>query len=121
MVELVAVLYQQHLAGRKLIGEINSANTEENLRDPAKRLRAAEYLITFNQLYRHHAAWEDTLLFPAFRSIIPGKDFAALGETFEKEEEKLFGRDGYAKIVGQVADLEKKLGINNLQQFTPKP
>jgi hemerythrin-like domain-containing protein len=121
MVELVAVLYQQHLAGRKLVGEINSANTEENLRDPAKRLRVAEYLITFNQLYRHHAAWEDTVLFPAFRSIISGKDFAALGETFEKEEEKLFGKDGYAKIVGQVADLEKKLGIYNLQQFTPKP
>jgi hemerythrin-like domain-containing protein len=121
MVEPVAVLYQQHLAGRKLIGEINSANTEENMRNPAKRLRVAEYLIIFNQLYRHHAAWEDTVLFPAFRSIIPGKDFAALGETFQKEEDKRFGTDGFAKIVGQVAELEKKLGISELKQYPQKP
>jgi hemerythrin-like domain-containing protein len=120
MVELVAVLYQQHLAGRKLIGEINSANTAENLKNPAHRLRVAEYLITFNQLYRHHAAWEDTVLFPAFRSIIPEKDFAALGESFYKEEEKLFGPDGFAKIVGQVAELEKKLGIYDLKQYPQK-
>jgi hemerythrin-like domain-containing protein len=120
MVEPVAILYQQHLAGRKLIGEINSANTKENMRNPAKRLRVAEYLITFNQLFRHHAAWEDTVLFPAFRSIIPGKDFAALGETLQKDEDKLFGADGFAKIVGQVAELEKKLGIYDLKQYPQK-
>jgi hemerythrin-like domain-containing protein len=120
MVELVAVLYQQHLAGRKLIGEIDRANTAENLKNPAHRLRVAEYLITFNQLYRHHAAWEDTVLFPAFRSVISGKDFAALGETFHKEEEKLFGHDGFQKIVGQVAELEKNLGIYELKQYPQK-
>jgi hemerythrin-like domain-containing protein len=119
-VELVAVLYQQHLAGRKLIDEVNAANTEDNLKDPAARARIAELLYSFNRLYRPHAAWEDTVLFPAFRLVISGKDFAALGEAFEKEEVRLFGQNGFAKVVGQVADLEKKLGIYNLQQFTPK-
>jgi|YelNatPaOPRAMG01_1025707.scaffolds.fasta_scaffold06480_10 hemerythrin-like domain-containing protein len=120
LTELVAVLYQQHLAGRKLIGEIDRLNTEANMRNPAQRLRVAEYLITFNQLYRRHAAWEDTVLFPAFRSMIPGKDFAALGDAFSKEEEKLFGPGGFATIVGQVAELEKKLGIYELQQYPQK-
>ena len=120
LVELVAILYQQHLAGRKLLGEINAANTEDKLKNPTERARLAGLLNTYNQLYRPHAAWEDTVLFPAFREVISGKDFAAVGETFEKNEVKLFGPDGYGKIVGQVADLEKKLGINNLQQFTPK-
>ncbi len=85
-----------------------------------ERLRIAEFLNTFNQVYRRHAAWEDTVLFPAFRSIISPKEFTAVGETFDREEQKLFGPDGYAKIVGQVADLEKKLAIHELQQFTPK-
>jgi hemerythrin-like domain-containing protein len=120
MVELVAILYQQHLSGRKLIAEINAANTEDNLKNPAERARIAELLAAFNRLYRPHAAWEDTVLFPAFPSVISSKDFAALGEAFEKEEVKLFGADGFGKIVGQVADLEKKLGIYNLQQFIPK-
>jgi len=120
LAELVAILYQQHLAGRKVIVEINAANTEDNLKNPAERARIADLLAAFNRLYRPHAAWEDTVLFPAFREVISGKDFAAVGETFEKDEVKLFGQDGYAKVVGQVADLEKKLGIYNLQQFTPK-
>ncbi len=113
LAELVAILYQQHLAGRRLIGKIKVVSKEDNL-------KVAELLHTFNQLFRHHAAWEDTVLFPAFRSIISTKDFAQMGETFEREEEKLFGQNGYEKIVGEVAELEKKLAIYDLQQFTPK-
>ncbi len=120
MVELVAILYQQHLAGRRLIDKIKILSTEDNLKNPAARSKVAEFLASFNQLYRRHAAWEDTVIFPAFRSVIPPQDFAAVGETFAREEEKLFGPDGYEKIVGQVADLEKTLEIHYLQQFIPK-
>jgi hemerythrin-like domain-containing protein len=120
MVELVAILYQQHLAGRKIIAAINALNTEANLQNPLERLRVAELLNAFNRLYRPHAAWEDTVLFPAFPTVISRKDYAALGETFDQEEVKLFGADGFANVVGQVADLEKELGIYDLQQFTPK-
>ena len=118
--ELVAVLYQQHLAGRRLIDKVNIMSTADNLKDPAERSKVAAYLALFNLAYRHHAAWEETLLFPAFRSVISPKDFAALGKTFEKEEQKRFGPNGFEKIVEQVADLEKQLAIYDLQQFTPK-
>ena len=120
MVELVATLYQQHLAGRKLIDKVRALSTEENLQDPAERVKIAEFLNTFNQFGRHHAAWEDTVLFPAFRSIISPQDFTEVGETFARAEEKRFGSNGYEKVVGQVADLEKKLGIYDLKEFTPK-
>jgi len=120
MVELVATLYQQHLAGRKLLDKIKILSTEETLKNPSERSKMAESLTTLNQLYRHHAAWEDTVLFPAFRPVISPQDFAALSETFAKQEQKLFGREGYEKIVGQVADLEKMLGIHDLQHYTPK-
>jgi hemerythrin-like domain-containing protein len=120
MVELVAILYQQHLAGRRLIDKVKILSTEENLKNSSERSKIAAFLNTFNQVYRRHAAWEDTMLFPAFRSIISPQDFAAVGEIFEREEEKAFGPNGYEKIVGEVADLEKNLGIYNIQQFTPK-
>ena len=120
LVELVAILYQQHLAGRKLIDKVNILSTGDNLSNPATRQQVAALLHTFNQVYRRHAAWEDTLVFPAFRSITSAEDFAALGETFDKEEKKKFGSGGFEKMLAQVADLEQKLGIYNLQQFTPK-
>jgi hemerythrin-like domain-containing protein len=120
MVELVAILSQQHQAGRKLLDKIKIISTEDTLQNPSERARMAESLTTFNQLYRHHAAWEDTVIFPACRAVISPQDLAAVGETFKKEEIRLFGREGYKKMLGQVADLEKILGIHELQQFTPK-
>jgi hypothetical protein len=45
---------------------------------------------------------------------------AELGEQFEKEEDRLFGDEGFEKTVDQVAAIEKQLGIYDLAQFTPK-
>jgi hypothetical protein len=36
------------------------------------------------------------------------------------KEDKLFGEEGFFKVVDQVAGLEKKLGIYELAQFTPE-
>ena len=48
------------------------------------------------------------------------QEFLDPGEQFEAKEEKLFGKDGFERVVAQVADLEKRLGIYQLSQFTPK-
>jgi hemerythrin-like domain-containing protein len=70
-------------------------------------------------MYRPHAAREDTILFPALRTIVSKKEFDDLGEEFEDKEEKLFGEGGFEKVVAHVAELEKTLGIYELAQFTP--
>ena len=70
-------------------------------------------------MYQPHAAREDTVLFPAFRSLMPIKTYKELGEQFEELEEQKFGRHGFANVVTQVGDLEKSLGIFDLAQFTP--
>jgi hypothetical protein len=69
-------------------------------------------------MYRPHAAREDTVLFPFFRSVVFPKKYDALGEKFEDKEKELFGKEGFENIVDQVADLEKKLGIYYLPHFT---
>jgi hypothetical protein len=70
-------------------------------------------------MYRPHEAREDTVLFPAFRRIVPPKEFDALGEQFEDKEHELFGKEGFEGIVQQVSVLERQLGTYDLDQFTP--
>jgi hemerythrin-like domain-containing protein len=120
LVELVKVLSQQHRAGRQLTTHLQGLLAPDFFSKPAARLQVASHLHAFTRMYRPHAAREDTVLYPAFRSVISPKEFMALGETFEDKEEELFGKNGFEKIVGQVADLEKELGIQQLDQFTPK-
>lgn len=71
-------------------------------------------------MFRPHEAREDTVLFPAFRKLLSFQEYQKLGDIFEDKEHELFGMDGFEKAVSQVADLEKKLGIYNLSQFTPQ-
>jgi hypothetical protein len=71
-------------------------------------------------MYGPHEAREDTVLFPAFRGVGSAHEFGALGEEFEKREDRLFGRNGFESVVERVARIERQLGIYELAQFTPK-
>jgi hypothetical protein len=56
-------------------------------------------------------AREDTVLFPALRTILKPKQVEELGERMEEEEKKVLGDEGFEKSVEQVATIEKQLGI----------
>lgn len=120
LVDLVKVLRQQHEAGRKVTDVIlrNAVPDQFRKADAQKELVAS--CDAFIRMYRPHEAREDTVLFPAIHKILPAKQIKDLGEQFEKEEDKLFGEEGFEKTVDQVAAIEKQLGIYDLSQFTPK-
>jgi len=120
LVDLVDVLDQQHKAGRKVTAEISRLATAKALRDPDESRRLRTAMDAFIRMYAPHEAREDTVLFPAFREIVRGQEYDALGEEFEKKEHQLFGEDGFEKMVDRVAGIEKTLGIYDLSQFTPK-
>jgi hemerythrin-like domain-containing protein len=107
-------------AGRRLTDQITHLATAATLKDQgtAKQLRDA--MAQFNRMYSPHEAREDTVLFPALRSVVSKHEFAALGEDFEKKEHDLFGEDGFEKMVDRVAGIEKRLNIYELSQFTPR-
>jgi hypothetical protein len=71
-------------------------------------------------MYEPHEAREDTVLFPALHELVTPHEFGALGEDFEKKEHQLFGEDGFERMIDTVASIEKRLGIYDLGQFTPK-
>ncbi len=125
LVNLVDTLLAQHKAGRLLtaqIRELASLPTFKYVSDtvPSDAEKLADALRAFLRMYRPHEAREDTVLFPAFRSIVSAHEYDALGEDFEKKEDELFGDEGFFRVVDQIAELEKKLGIYDLAQFTPK-
>jgi len=111
----VSILLAQHLAGRKLTDEIIRVATINT-----KDTRLVDPVTQFIRMYRPHAAREDTIVFPAFHKTLNEKQFDEIGEQMEKQEEKLFGEGGFAKIVEAVAEEERALGIYELDQFTPK-
>jgi hemerythrin-like domain-containing protein len=120
LLDLVDVLLQQHQVGRRLTDITKQFATNQALKNAADRRKLADSLRQFIRMYNPHEAREDTVLFPAFRGIVSANEFAALGEDFEKKEHELFGADGFEKVVDQVAEIEKRLGIYELAQFTPK-
>jgi len=120
LVDLVDVLLAQHQGGRKLTDITMRYANLKSLRDGNDRQKLRESMAQFIRMYNPHEAREDTVLFPAFRSIVSGNEYDALGEDFEKKEHELFGDDGFEKMVDRVAGIEKALGIYDLAQFTPQ-
>ena len=118
LVDLVKVLLKQHQAGRRLTAQILGIHSKSLTPEEQSRLKV--HLRTFCLMYRPHKSREDTVLFPAFHTIVSPKEFDSLGESFEDKEVKLFGEGGFEKIVDEVAGIEKKLGIFELSRFTPR-
>lgn len=119
MVELVATLRKQHEAGRKLTEVILRDSESGRFNAEASRRELGRACRDFIRMYRPHEAREDTVLFPALHSLLTPDQIHELGEQFEEQEDARFGEGGFTKTVGQVAAIEKQLGIYDLAQFTP--
>jgi len=120
LVPLVKVLREQHAAGRAATDLMLRSIANKRFVSAEARQEFTRTCGTFIRMYRAHAAREDTVLFPALHKILSAAEMDALGDQFEKEEDRLFGDEGFAKTVDQVAAIEKQLGIYDLAQFTPK-
>lgn len=119
LADLVQTLLTQHNAGRAITGQLMQlTKSQASLSTDGQKI--AQLLTNFNTMYRPHEAREDTVLFPAFRKIVSHHEYDSLGEEFENNEHKKFGKDGFESFVEKVAGIEKTLGIYELTQFTPK-
>ena len=114
-VKLVHTLKLQHEVGRKLTARIIELSGKTS-----SLPQLEESMRSFMHMYSAHAAREDTVLFPAFKEVIGAKRYKELGDVFEDREHKMFGKEGFEGVLAQVADLEKQMGIYDLNVFTPK-
>ncbi|HEY1380200.1 MAG TPA: hemerythrin domain-containing protein [Gemmataceae bacterium] len=120
LVDLVKTLRDQHQAGRRVTDVVLRNAVGDRFRREDARGEVVRACEAFVRMYRPHEAREDTVLFPALHKIVPAKRLKDLGEQFEKEEDRLFGEEGFEKTVAQVAAIEKQLGIYDLSRFTPR-
>jgi hemerythrin-like domain-containing protein len=119
-VSLVETLKKQHKAGRQVTANILRLSQSQLFNDAANRERLVSECRSFIRMYRPHESREDTVLFPALRTILSPRQVEALGDRMEGEEKKVLGDEGFERSVAQVATIEKQLGIYSLEQFTPR-
>lgn len=118
--ELVDILFEQHQIGRKVTDAIISLSTRVRMKNAEDLQSLKDSLSKFIRMYRPHEAREDTIVFPSFKTLLTQKEFDILGDNFEDKEHQLFGQDGFEGVVAQIAEIEKKMGIFDLQKWSLK-
>jgi hemerythrin-like domain-containing protein len=86
------ILITQHSREREITDYIPSVTQGAKLgaMNAEPLSRAMESLVL---MYRHHAAREDTIVFPAWKKTLSEKGYDEMGEKFEEIEHQQFGDD----------------------------
>ena len=108
---LVTTLKQQHERGREITEYISAVSRGRGPLQP-------QALTAFVRMYAHHAAIEDTALFPAWKRAVSDSQYRELSEKFEEIEKRQLGSDGFEHAVAQIHRIEESLGIADLAQLT---
>jgi hemerythrin-like domain-containing protein len=119
LVGTVDTLLAQHEAGRRLTALIITSATDRRLGDPAQVSAISNWMTQFITMYRPHAAREDTVVFPEFKKLVSPQEYDQLGDEFEAQEHRLFGKEGFEGVLEKITGIEKALGIHDLSKFTP--
>ena len=117
----VDILFAQHARGREITDYILSISKADKI--PSNNIETlAKTLEGFVRMYEHHAAIEDTIVFPAWKSAVGQSELDDLGAQFEEIEHDQFGDDGFEMALKRMAEIETSLGMSNLEMFTaPAP
>lgn len=117
----IGVLNAQHQRGREITDYVLSVTAAAKL-GGGSALELARVLEAFVRMYQHHAAIEDTIVFPAWKETMTKDQMDAISDKFEELEHEQFGKDGYEDAVKRVTEIETSLGLADLGQFTaPAP
>lgn len=117
----VDALLQQHTRGREITDYVLAITKADKIASNSVE-PLAKALESFVRMYQHHAAIEDTVIFPAWKSATGQAELDALGEKFEDIEHEQFGDDGFEMALKRMEEIENSLGLGNLDMFTaPAP
>jgi hemerythrin-like domain-containing protein len=114
------VLIAQHQRGREITDFIIAVTAGSRLAAADIKTFAAA-LEDMVRMYEHHAAIEDTVVFPAWKETLDSKSLDEMNEKFEEIEHEQFGEDGFESALQQMTEIEQSLGLSDLSQFTAPP
>ncbi len=114
--KLVEVLLAQHQRGREVTDYLYQVASQAKLAGHQEAL--AKALSTFSRMYNAHSAWEDTVIFPAWKAMQSKARLAELADKFEDIEHEKFGKDGFEDAVARISRIEQAFGLQDLSVFT---
>lgn len=120
-VELCDILEDQHEYSGKQEEIILKYSNKESINNIEHKNILINSLKKIIKVMRPHVNQEDTELFPEFKNIVSPEEFYALGQKFEDIEFQKWGEHGEKKMLDKIVNVEKELGIYDLDAFTPKP
>jgi hemerythrin-like domain-containing protein len=119
--QYIDILIAQHVRGREITDYILAATAADKFGSGVVRDFTAA-LEGFIRMYEHHAAIEDTIIFPAWKAALKEGELDEMGARFEEIEEEQFGADGFEAALKRMGDIEQSLGMASLEMFTaPSP
>jgi hemerythrin-like domain-containing protein len=114
------VLVAQHARGREITDYVLSVTKGDRIATNQVE-SVTKALESFVRMYEHHAALEDTVIFPAWKATTGEPEYNELGEKFEDIEHEIFGEDGFESALRRMEEIESSLGLTNLDMFTAPP
>lgn len=115
------VLLAQHVRGREITDYVLTSTAGDKFA-PGTLRDFINALESFVRMYEHHAAVEDTIIFPAWKAALKEGELDEMGARFEEIEQQQFGTDGFEEAVKRMAEIEESLGLSDLAIFTaPSP
>jgi len=118
--QYVDILVAQHERGREITEYVLSISKADKIASN-NFAPLANALDSFVRMYEHHAAIEDTVIFPAWKSAVGQGELDQLGEKFEEIEHQQFGEDGFETALKRMEEIETSFGLSNLNMFTAPP
>ena len=112
---VVATLLVQHNRGREITAYIASAAKGGRVSDAPALANALE---SFALMYEAHTAFEDTIVFQAWRKSLSEHQLEEAGEQFEQIERAQFKGDGFDMAADRISDIETRLGLHDLARLT---
>lgn len=73
---------------------------------------------SFKEMITAHAAWEETVIFPAMYDLLSERDMSDINKKFLEAEQKLLGNKGIVEIYRNIDDIEEAAGTHDLSMFT---
>ncbi|HEX5876355.1 MAG TPA: hemerythrin domain-containing protein [Pyrinomonadaceae bacterium] len=113
----VDVLLAQHARGREITDYLLSITREDRI--PSNSVEPlAKALEAYVRMYQHHAAIEDTVVFPVWKTAVGPSELDALAAKFDEIEAEQFGGDGFEIALKRMEEVEESLGLSKLDIFT---
>jgi hypothetical protein len=113
-------LLVQHQRGREITAYVEATARRGRI-GPGEAEPLARALEAMVRMYQAHAAWEDTVLFPAWKKSQPAARLREVAERFEQLEHQRFGRDGFEDAVARITKVEQAFGLADLGTYTAPP